>query len=243
MVETKGIAREILKYIGSTVTVTMVLTSFVMLVAGYGEKTIVEGVKISLIIPLLLTPFPFYKYVMLQRKHDMLTREIDTIRRTDALTKLYNRSYFLENAKKLCEMARRQKFDLSCIMINVDHFTEINEKYNAKVGDTILIKSGQALTELIRTTDVLARYGGGEFALLLPWCSSEDGVKIAQRAEEAIESLYLTVKERAITTTASIGCFTLTNGEGEVQELLSNTYRLMQIAKEDGGDVVRYGLV
>jgi len=87
--------------------------------------------------------------------------------RTDPLTGLFNRRYFIELAEKELERIRRYNHDLACIMFDIDYFKEINDRYGHVLGDQVLLGIVKDYQVIVREVDILARYGGDEFVILL----------------------------------------------------------------------------
>ncbi|HUK56765.1 MAG TPA: diguanylate cyclase [Nitrospiria bacterium] len=108
---------------------------------------------------------------------------------TDAGTGLFNRRHFYELLDKEFSRAKRFNEPLSCLMLDIDHFKEINDTYGHPIGDKVLSEIGGILKQSVRLIEVAARYGGEEFVLLLPKTSSREAVKPATRILESISSL------------------------------------------------------
>ncbi|WP_461209163.1 diguanylate cyclase [Desulfocurvus sp. DL9XJH121] len=121
-----------------------------------------------------------------------VTLEADTLAHctrlmiVDDLTGLYNRRHFLPELKKEIERSRRLKRPLSLIMADLDHFKDFNDNYGHAAGDRALEHTGEVLRRCARLMDQAVRYGGEEFALILPHTSREDGVVVAERIRAAM---------------------------------------------------------
>jgi two-component system C4-dicarboxylate transport sensor histidine kinase DctB len=100
---------------------------------------------------------------------------------TDPLTGLFNRRFFLDTAAKLVNAANRHNLPLSVMMIDVDHFKQINDRHGHLAGDKILLALACLYTEEMREADVLARFGGEEFIVALPYTDSLAAVAVAER--------------------------------------------------------------
>jgi diguanylate cyclase (GGDEF)-like protein len=106
---------------------------------------------------------------------------------TDELTSLYTRRYFNDAFELQLDAARRDKTELSVAMIDVDRFKSINDTYGHAVGDEVLKRVARTCRETLRTGDVLARFGGEEFVVLLPNTGVEGVAAVAEKVRRAIE--------------------------------------------------------
>ena len=113
--------------------------------------------------------------------------------RIDSLTGLHNRRYFDEIIKKECERADRYQRPTSLIMLDLDYFKKVNDNFGHQTGDLVLQSLGKIMLELVRLSDTPCRYGGEEFAIILP----ETGLFEAQRIAERIRRVTEAVMEGA----------------------------------------------
>ena len=105
---------------------------------------------------------------------------------TDPLTGLANRRAWEEELRREVARARRHSHRLALVMLDLDHFKELNDTQGHQAGDTVLAEAAASWRTAVRTTDFLARYGGDEFAMLLPDCPDEYGEKVLERIRTAI---------------------------------------------------------
>ncbi|WP_051920352.1 sensor domain-containing diguanylate cyclase [Thermodesulfobacterium hydrogeniphilum] len=110
---------------------------------------------------------------------------------TDPLTEIYNRRYFIERLKTEMERAKRYNIPLSLIIIDLDDFKKINDTYGHMVGDKVLKAVAQTLKNRLRKTDILARWGGEEFIILLPNTPPEKAVFLAGDLRKKIEEMKI----------------------------------------------------
>jgi len=123
----------------------------------------------------------------------------------DGLTGLWNRHYLDAQMTVELTASRRTGEPLACIMADVDHFKAINDKYGHGFGDEVLRRIAAVLSEQCRPHDIVCRYGGEEFAILLPATTAADASEVAERLRHAIEDLRFLYCERPVHVTCSFG--------------------------------------
>ena len=123
----------------------------------------------------------------------------------DELTGQYNRRHILLELEKELERARRYKHTLAGIMIDVDDFKKFNDKHGHLMGDYILKEATNVFDHCIRTIDVLGRYGGDEFMILLPEATADTATIVAERIKKALHEHPFAFKKKAFKVTCSIG--------------------------------------
>jgi diguanylate cyclase (GGDEF)-like protein len=168
----------------------------------------------------------------------LLNTQLEQMAMTDELTGLTNRrSFYLEGEKEI-KKAHRYHTPFSLLMVDLDEFKTINDRFGHEAGDKMLQCVARALLDNIREIDVLARLGGEEFGILLPNTKVTDAVHLAERLRLAIEGVYCSVGERKMNVTASIG---VTSARGDVSTLdamLRNADIAMYRAKSRGRNLV-----
>ncbi|WP_295751866.1 diguanylate cyclase [Undibacterium sp.] len=123
----------------------------------------------------------------------------------DSLTGLYNRRAFLEMAKPVWSNAQRNQRPISMIMIDLDHFKRINDQHGHDAGDRALQASAELIEQACRAGDLLSRWGGEEFLILLPETDMDQACLFAERVRASLEALGLPVESKSIMLTASFG--------------------------------------
>jgi len=131
--------------------------------------------------------------------------ELKLLASTDSMTKLLNRRFFTEMADTIMELARREELDVSLLMLDIDKFKNVNDTYGHQVGDEVIVILAQTLKNMTRMSDLLCRWGGEEFIVLLPKTSREGALIIAQKIRQAVESLCIPVDAELLKFTVSIG--------------------------------------
>ena len=109
---------------------------------------------------------------------------VEELAATDALTGLYNRRHFNRVLDQMFAESDRMDSDLSCVMIDLDGYKQLNDSYGHAAGDQILSAAGKVISANMRRMDVAARYGGDEFVLLLPHASAEEAAQVTQRIRD-----------------------------------------------------------
>jgi diguanylate cyclase (GGDEF)-like protein len=131
---------------------------------------------------------------------------------TDPLIAIFNRRYFDQRLNEEIKRSQRYKFPLSLLMFDLDYFKQINDKYGHIIGDKVLIGIGKTLKQNIRESDILARYGGEELVLVLPYTVDNDAVVLAERLRCILEQTnYNTGRDETetLSCTVSIGVASL----------------------------------
>lgn len=130
---------------------------------------------------------------------------------TDMLTQVANRRFFDRRLREEVSQWLRRGGELSCLLVDLDRFKQINDRHGHQFGDQVLQEAARALSNGLRTSDVLARYGGEEFVLLLPATGRLRAMEIAERLRAAVASLEFTPARRtSLRVTASFGLASLT---------------------------------
>jgi two-component system cell cycle response regulator len=168
-----------------------------------------------------------------QQLEDMLTR-VETLAVSDSLSGLFNRRRFEFVLTNEFKRAIRYKSELSCLMIDIDHFKKVNDAFGHQAGDALLREIAQVIQRCIRDVDTIARWGGEEFVVLGPNTSTENAKLAAARILKAVSQHEFTDFE-GIKVTVSIGIAGLPNPAIDTQEKLINTADLaMYEAKKNG---------
>jgi diguanylate cyclase (GGDEF)-like protein len=165
------------------------------------------------------------------------TRLFDTVQQlaiTDSLTGLCNRRHFFALLGQEVNRSSRYGAPLSLIMLDVDHFKQVNDTYGHVVGDQVLQAITQTCRAQVRQTDTLGRYGGEEFVILLPETPLNHARQIAERICNDIARLPVTISDRLINITVSIGVASLERGYASPEKLLNDADRALYLSKQAG---------
>lgn len=148
-----------------------------------------------------------YNAFIFEKIEDEKTR-LERLAITDYLTGLYNIRYFYHRLDEEFSRARRYNFPLSCLMIDLDHFKDINDRYGHRAGDSVLREVARLMKSHTRKSDVLARYGGEEFIMLLPETHEKGAIAKAEQLRSSISKLRFKSLTNGRAVTVSIGVAT-----------------------------------
>jgi diguanylate cyclase (GGDEF)-like protein len=172
--------------------------------------------------------------------HARLFKQVQNQAMTDSLTSLYNHGAFKERLDREIKLAERNGDRVSLILLDLDHLKRINDTYGHRAGDECLIHVAEVMRQTVRDVDICARYGGEEFVVILPQCSREDAINVAERLREAISSSPVKrLGQRVDQVTASVGVSTYPAPAKTGDELIEMADRAMYLAKAAGRNRVR----
>jgi diguanylate cyclase (GGDEF)-like protein len=140
---------------------------------------------------------------------------LDLLAITDGLTGLYNHRYLQERLALELESSGRYKTPLTCLMLDIDNFKSINDKYGHPFGDLVLASIARIIRENVRRIDTAGRYGGEEFLVLMPQALPEMGWSVAERIRGAVQLYPFSSKHKDVKVTLSIGIATYRSSTGE----------------------------
>jgi diguanylate cyclase (GGDEF)-like protein len=123
----------------------------------------------------------------------------------DPLTAIYNRRFGLGRLREEFQRAQRGQLPLSVVMIDLDHFKQVNDTYGHLMGDRVLVETTQLVRDVLRDEDILVRYGGEELLVVLPGADLNMGASIADRIRRLIEDMIITDDNHQLKITASMG--------------------------------------
>ena len=161
--------------------------------------------------------------------------ELEQLARTDALTGLANRRNFMERAEIELSRAQRYGGQLSLLMMDLDHFKNINDTYGHQIGDQVLQKLGRLCLDILRDVDVIGRLGGEEFAVMLPQTDDRIAFEVAERLRTAIEKAEIPLKHGIpLHFSISIGVSALNNGQRQRRYVAGTSRQCLVRSKKPG---------
>lgn len=180
----------------------------------------------------------------LDAAHTALRRQkeyAELLARTDALTGLANRRAFDEAAEQEVQRARRYNTPLALVMADLDHFKLINDRHGHYVGDQVLQHFAHILSASVRNLDLVGRWGGEEFAILMPGTDLEEAVQAAERMRQAVMKAAPPLDDHACAYTASFGVAAFRADTPTMVSLLGRADAALYHAKGSGRNRVERG--
>ena len=156
---------------------------------------------------------------------------------TDALMGIKNRRYFDQKIVEEVALSLRYKLPLSLILLDIDHFKKINDTYGHMVGDEVLRNIASLIGEAVRDTDIVARYGGEEIAIITPSCGKQEAELLAQRLRAIIEKTTMALvgaTQEVIQVTVSMGVSAMNHIITDKDALIEETDDALYLAKKLG---------
>lgn len=166
---------------------------------------------------------------------------------TDVLTGLSNRRYLQSRLAEELARAQRGENELTCVLVDVDHFKAVNDNHGHLAGDRVLREIAERIEMEVRASDVVARYGGEEFALLLPDTRAEEAIGLSERIRKSVAASPICFgPDQEVEVTVSVGVASVRPESGVTdlkslgEKLIAEADVQLYRAKADGRDLVRY---
>jgi diguanylate cyclase (GGDEF)-like protein len=168
-----------------------------------------------------------------------LQREYEHVASTDGLTGLHNRRWLMDSFRRQMQRCERNTHPCTMIMLDIDHFKQVNDRYGHLAGDRVLCTVAQVLLNMLRPTDLVARYGGEEFALCLPETPIKGAWVIAERLRKAISNTPTPFEEGKLLppVTISVGIAGMQAGQS-LDSLISGADSALYRAKANGRNCI-----
>jgi len=167
-------------------------------------------------------------------KRAVLYQDIQELAIIDGLTKVFNRRYYLERFKEELERSNKFKYKFCCLMIDIDYFKDYNDRYGHIVGDAILRELSKTIQETIRQIDLMGRYGGEEFSVVLSETDKAAAQFAAERIRQAVEDKRIRVYDEELKITVSIGISAFPEDGEDIKTLIDKADSALYRAKEAG---------
>lgn len=169
--------------------------------------------------------------VHLQRRLDQLAQQV----RTDPLTGVANYRFFTEALEQEVERSQRNGRPVSLLMVDIDHFKKVNDTYGHEIGNQALIHVARLISRQVRKLDIVCRYGGEEFAVILPETDLHTGTPVAERIRQSLVDTPLILAEATLSMTVSLGLATYqAQTLSSIEELIKQADHYLYEAKQKG---------
>jgi diguanylate cyclase (GGDEF)-like protein len=195
------------------------------------------GELMILFAPILLVG---YVTTLLAADVQYARQELIMLSDTDELTGLKNRRAFKHELTNEIKKAMRYKRAFSILMLDADNLKTINDKYGHAIGDKLLITLSQAIHDSLRGTDVLARYGGDEFVVLLTETSKPRAMEVAERVRKAVENTSFSANGDRVSSTLSIGVACYPGDSENSEDIISSADQALYESKRNGRNTVTH---
>jgi diguanylate cyclase (GGDEF)-like protein len=163
-----------------------------------------------------------------------LMEELVIASREDSLTSLFNRRHFTEILNGELDRFKRFKHECCLLMLDIDHFKQINDTFGHEAGDKALKELAKMLTQTVRKTDVVGRWGGEEFLVLLPETRLAAATKVAEKIRINIGTMEIRTAEGDMCFTVSIGVQEYNDDALSLDEFVKRVDKCLYVAKKSG---------
>ncbi len=170
-----------------------------------------------------------------------MIKQLENLASYDSMTPIYNRRRFMEEAEKEIYRAARYNSGLALLMIDIDNFKEINDIYGHMAGDEVIKSVANRCREGIRRTDIIGRFGGDEFSIVLSGVDDNNALIIAEQIRKNIEDMEITYLGQKLRTTVSIGVATAAASNGrelDLNQLIKQADQALYKAKNYGRNAI-----
>ena len=168
------------------------------------------------------------------KAREALAVQLELLAATDELTGAASRRRFMEVAGHYGLLWTRQRDPMSVVMVDLDHFKEINDQFGHAAGDQVLREFVDCVGDLLRESDLVGRLGGEEFAILLPGAGLDEAVMTAERLRAVVEMLRVDWNGSQVEVTASFGVAAFELPDDTLDQVLSRADRALYNAKSGG---------
>ncbi len=177
-------------------------------------------------------------------KLEELNDKLKELSNCDPLTNVYNRRYFSEISNKMLSLTTRNGHDLGIIILDIDKFKNINDTYGHGIGDKVIILLAQNLKEIVRDSDIVSRFGGEEFVVLMYNITLENAQNVAEKIRQYVENIEVIDNDLTLKFTVSLGVALYDENldERNLEHTLKRADEALYLAKQSGRNQVRVSL-
>ena len=178
------------------------------------------------------------EHCKLQKQQDQMSRMLEKIAFVDDLTGVFNRRKIMELFESEFGRVKRYGSTLSVMMLDIDFFKHVNDKYGHDAGDCVLVEFAGRLKKLIRETDYVGRFGGEEFLVIMPETDLPGAVIVAERIKQTLDESSINIGATSIRVTASIGISKVRSEDEQKESSLKRADESLYMAKKAGRDTI-----
>jgi diguanylate cyclase (GGDEF)-like protein len=175
---------------------------------------------------------------LLGLKRAVLYQHVQEMATLDSLTRVFTRRYWFQRSNEEIERSRKFKYSLSCLMIDVDRFKDLNDTYGHLVGDAILAAVAKVVKDNIRQIDILGKYGGEEFCAILTETGVAEAKFVSERIRQAFQDSRVQAYDETLSVTISIGIAGFPDDSQDLISLIDKADQALYRAKETGRNKV-----
>lgn len=219
----------------ATVATALVFTGYFLSPSSEDATTGLINLGITLFIIWLAAAMLIY-HLAQEKKY---TEKLAELANHDALTGVHNRHYFNQELEKEIAKSRRYKIDLSLFIVDIDHFKQVNDTYGHPIGDQVLKSLAMICKDVLRDVDIVVRFGGEEFIVILPSTNLGGAVYTAERIRKAIEGHDFSFDDVSLKCTVSVGVASHENKDWNDKDLIKAADIALYEAKKQGRNLVR----
>jgi diguanylate cyclase (GGDEF)-like protein len=218
------------------VVASLLITLLIGLLVNGDLYTQPLGLAIATLAPLIIAPCASYSNISLSLRLREANHQLRALSETDSLTGTLNRRRFVEVAERELHLAQRHCYPTSVVIVDFDNFKRVNDRYGHAVGDRALVHAISLIKDVIRESDVLARFGGEEFILLLPHTAKEGAHSLTERILDRVRSSPMEIDGQPLAITLSAGSVTCETSHTPLDDLMCRADELLYASKQNGRD-------
>jgi diguanylate cyclase (GGDEF)-like protein len=223
-----------------TATVTLLSIGLAeLIVAVFGRGNLVIAAFTAALCALVITPLVGSCVLRLVFELDRARERLTVLATHDDLTGIYNRRHFMSVVQREWDRARRYNTAAAMLLIDADHFKQVNDSHGHLCGDELLRSIAEAVGGSLRQADVLARFGGEELIVFLPHTDPLGALDVAERVRERVAALSVAWRGTTVSTTVSVGVAPLRNELPSLDWMIHEADTALYAAKADGRNCVR----
>lgn len=214
---------------------TLASIFIIMLVKTWIDIELSDTAVNSAVLGLIITSLLMYSYTKkidtYEKAQYKRNRELEILAATDSLTGIMNRRAFDTISQSYFESAKRDEYPLSLLVLDLDYFKTVNDKFGHKIGDDVLIEFTKVISTLLRKSDIFARIGGEEFTILLFKTDNIGAYTLAEKIRQTIQNHTF---EGNLSLTVSIGLSSKSRSDSSSSELFERADKALYTAKQLG---------